>query len=283
MTILLIFVIIKTLYNESRLRSYTMDININTSIAGHYTGPTQTVRVMTENWVWKNMYCPVCGNSHLEHFENNRPVADFYCSKCKSQFELKSQKVKFGKSIVDGAYDKMISRITSNDNPDFMFLHYSKNLANYSVSNMFFVPKHFFTPEIIVKRNPLSEGTERAGWVGCKILLEKIPAQGRIPLIVNGVAENKEKTIKLVNIASRLRTDNIESRGWLFDVLNCVNEIPHSEFSLSEIYTYENRLKNLHPDNNNVQAKIRQQLQMLRDAGFIEFLGRGHYRKVDSL
>jgi len=33
-----------------------------------------------------------------------------------------------------------------------------------------------------------------------------------------------------------------------------------------------------HPENHNVKAKIRQQLQYLRDKGVIEFLGRGHYR-----
>ncbi|MBQ1398560.1 MAG: restriction endonuclease, partial [Clostridia bacterium] len=35
-----------------------------------------------------------------------------------------------------------------------------------------------------------------------------------------------------------------------------------------------------HIHNNNIEAKIRQQLQILRDKGFIEFLERGHYRKI---
>ncbi|MDE6698369.1 MAG: hypothetical protein K2J91_02695 [Lachnospiraceae bacterium] len=30
----------------------------------------------------------------------------------------------------------------------------------------------------------------------------------------------------------------------------------------------------------NIEAKIRQQLQFLRDTGFIEFLCRGQYRKI---
>ena len=34
-----------------------------------------------------------------------------------------------------------------------------------------------------------------------------------------------------------------------------------------------------HPDNHHIKDKIRQQLQMLRDNGIIEFIGRGHYRK----
>ena len=36
----------------------------------------------------------------------------------------------------------------------------------------------------------------------------------------------------------------------------------------------------LHPDNRHVRDKIRQQLQVLHDLGFVEFLGRGRYRCV---
>ena len=42
------------------------------------------------------------------------------------------------------------------------------------------------------------------------------------------------------------------------------------------------RLKDIckakHPANHNVKAKVRQQLQFLRDKGVIEFMGRGQYR-----
>ena len=33
-----------------------------------------------------------------------------------------------------------------------------------------------------------------------------------------------------------------------------------------------------HPENHNVKAKIRQQLQFLQDRGVVRFLGRGRYR-----
>ena len=36
----------------------------------------------------------------------------------------------------------------------------------------------------------------------------------------------------------------------------------------------------LHPENNHVKPKIRQQLQVLRDAGVLEFVSRGKYRVV---
>jgi hypothetical protein len=40
-------------------------------------------------------------------------------------------------------------------------------------------------------------------------------------------------------------------------------------------------LMRLHPANRNVQAKIRQQLQVLRDLGHLDFLGNGSYRFKD--
>ncbi len=41
--------------------------------------------------------------------------------------------------------------------------------------------------------------------------------------------------------------------------------------TLDEIYSFENLLKLKHPNNNNVRAKIRQQLQILRDYVFLTF------------
>ena len=52
-----------------------------------------------------------------------------------------------------------------------------------------------------------------------------------------------------------------------------------TEFSLQDFYkAFEGRLAAIHPENRNVQPKIRQQLQVLRDHGVLQFLGRGRYR-----
>ena len=77
-----------------------------------------------------------------------------------------------------------------------------------------------------------------------------------------------------------LQTDSIESRGWLFDVLNCVERLG-SIFTLKQMYEFVEELKIKHPNNNNIEAKIRQQLQFLRDKGFIDFSSRGNYKKID--
>ena len=66
--------------------------------------------------------------------------------------------------------------------------------------------------------------------------------------------------------------------GWVADVLRCVERIGIRKFTLAEVYAFENYLSELHPENNNVKPKIRQQLEVLRDAGVLEFLGPGQYQ-----
>ena len=73
------------------------------------------------------MFCPRCGNLHVKNFENNRPVADFFCPSCNNEYELKSKNGKLGYKVPDGAYETMIDRISSNSNPDFFFMSYSKD------------------------------------------------------------------------------------------------------------------------------------------------------------
>lgn len=63
-------------------------------------------------------------------------------------------------------------------------------------------------------------------------------------------------------------------------MLSCVNAISKDEFSLKEVYSFEQKLKIKHPENNNVLAKIRQQLQLMRDSNLVQFLGNGIYKKI---
>ena len=67
-------------------------------------------------------------------------------------------------------------------------------------------------------------------------------------------------------------------KGWLNDVLTCVRELDKPTFTLEETYSFDTGLQKLHPTNHNVRPKIRQQLQVLRDNGILEFVGPGKYR-----
>jgi len=65
--------------------------------------------------------------------------------------------------------------------------------------------------------------------------------------------------------------------------MQCLDTIKKDQFSLSEIYEFETKLKQKYPDNRFIKEKIRQQLQILRDQNLIEFLGAGVYRKIQRL
>lgn len=253
-----------------------MNLNFNQSLAKNYTSESQKIRVLSEDWVAKQSYCPSCNAEPLVEFANNQPVADFYCAHCSEEYELKSKKAKLSHLINDGAYDTMIERINSDNNPNFFFLTYSQAL---SVNNFLIIPKHFFKPDMIVKRKPLSITAKRAGWVGCNIDLRKVPESGKVFLVKNeqviprnNVTEHFQKTLFL-------RKQTIASRGWTLDVWQCIDRLD-ANFSLNQVYAFADLLKLKHPENNHIKDKIRQQLQVLRDRGIIEFIGRGHYYKL---
>ena len=254
-----------------------MDLNFDTNLAIDYHSNSQKIRIMSEDWVVNNVYCVKCG-SVLKHFENNKPVGDVFCENCKEEFELKSNKSKLGKRIVDGAYSTMIEKINNGDIPNFFYLNYSTQ--DYFVNNLLVIPKHYFTKEIILKRKPLPPTARRAGWIGCNIDVSAIPESGKLYLIKNGQEENKNIVIDKFNKMLFLRKSKGELRGWLLDILKCIELLDKKEFSLNEIYSFEAFLKIKHPENNNIQAKIRQQLQILRDYGYLQFTKRGEYKLV---
>jgi type II restriction enzyme len=255
-----------------------MDLYLNSKIAEPYKNNSQKARVMTEFWVKQNGYCPNCGNK-LSQFDNNKPVADFLCDNCKEEYELKSKKgAEIGKKIVGRAYFKMIERIKSQNNPNLFLLTYDK--TDLKVIDFLLIPKYYFTPDIVQKRKPLSNDARRAGWIGSYILIEKIPESGKIYFVKNSTVIDKRNVFDNWSKTLFLKNEKAEAKGWILDIMNCLDKIPDEIFSLNDVYKFEKLLKSKHPENNYIKEKIRQQLQILRDRGFIEFLGRGKYKKV---
>jgi type II restriction enzyme len=119
-----------------------------------YVSASQSARAWTEHWVRREAYCPSCGNPNVTKFENNRPVADFFCTSCNEEYELKSQKTKFGTKVLDGAFRALCDRLAASNNPNLMLLNYDRK--QLAVTNLFVVPKHFFVREIIQERKPLA-------------------------------------------------------------------------------------------------------------------------------
>lgn len=255
-----------------------MNLQFNTSLAASYTSNSQIARILTENWVKDTIFCPVCGNPCINQEVNNTPVGDFYCPACHGKFELKSKKREFCSVVPDGAYNTMLDKILTQTNPHFFFLHYSPQ--SYAVVDFFFVPRYFFIPQIIKKRAPLRSTARRAGWTGCNICLNEIPASGKIFLIQNSTPVAKHLILEKVKQTLFFDTANIQKRSWLADILFCIEKLGQDTFTLSQLYAFEPLLKERHPENNNIQAKIRQQLQILRDKSLLAFMKRGVYKKI---
>ena len=70
----------------------------------------------------------------------------------------------------------------------------------------------------------------------------------------------------------------VSAKGWLLDIMRCVDKLNKREFMLDEVYKFENELNKLHPENKHIKDKIRQQLQFLRDKGYLSFSGVGKYK-----
>jgi type II restriction enzyme len=262
---------------KSTVKGYPkMELTLPANLAEMYSSSSQRTRVMTEHWVNRSAFCPNCGNI-LRQFANNKPVADFYCENCSEEYELKSKNGDVGKKIVDGAYSTMISRLVSANNPNFFLLSYSS--PTLEIRNFLVIPKYFFVPDIIERRTALSATARRAGWIGCNIVISNIPELGKIFYVQNGIAKSRNEVLDRWHKTQFVRsTSNIKAKGWLLDVLICVERIKKKEFSLDDVYAFEDYLKAKHPSNHNIKAKIRQQLQFLRDKGVIEFIGRAQYR-----
>jgi type II restriction enzyme len=251
-------------------------MHLPTTGLDRYKSASQRARVCTESWGAASLYCPACDSRHINALPSGTHAADFTCPSCASRFQLKSKSSAFGNRVIDGAYAAMHRSIISDETPNLFLLHYQ--LPKLTVENVLLIPHFAFTLSFLEKRKPLSPAARRAGWVGCNFLLDRIPVDARIPVIQDGQPVHSAKVRKAYEKLRPLEKLNVQRRGWTLDVLQIVKGLDKREFILKEVYDREDALARLHPNNAHVRDKIRQQLQVLRDIGLVEFLGGGHYR-----
>lgn len=255
-----------------------MELSLKTEIARRYKNPCQRTRIISERWFSENAYCPSCPSPVLEQFEANRKVIDFRCPRCEERFQLKAKAGNFGRTVPNSAYRPKIEAILANKAPNYAFLRYDSVLMQ--VTDLFVIPKYFFSPEVIQKRRPLRITARRAGWVGSNILLGRLPIDSKLHLIKNGLILPQESVRKTWKKFSFLQEIPVSSKGWLTDVLAYIRKLDKSKITLQEMYSFAETLGKMHPQNKNIKPKIRQQLQFLRDRGILEFLGEGEYKII---
>lgn len=252
-----------------------MNIAMPINLAVGYKSPAQRARVVTEGWAAEELYCPACPQERLTQHPPNMRAVDFECPRCMQSYQLKGKSSAFTGKVIDGAYKTMMAALMSDTAPNLLLLHYSPTA--WAVANLMLVPAFAFPPSAIERRNPLAATARRAGWVGCFIVLSRIPPEARINLVLDGqtvpsssVRAQYQRLLPLKQIAAL-------ERGWTLDVLNIARSLNRPEFTNEDMYAHSEVLERLHPENRHVTDKIRQQLQVLRDTGFLTHVGRGRW------
>lgn len=253
------------------------ELGFGEAAPARYTSPRQVARILTEGWVGLHGFCPACAADQLDPLPNNSPAGDFRCAACGEEYELKAKRGAPGAKIVDGAYETMLGRVAAANNPSLFVMGYDP--AAHRVTDLIVVPRHFFTAALIEPKAETWPRGRSAPWRGCNILIGQVPDAGRIPLIRAGVRTPRAEVRDRWGASLFLRDAGQSARGWLIEVMKAVEDIDRPEFTLAEVYAFEPRLAALYPGNHNVRPKIRQQLQVLRDAGWLEFVRPGVYRR----
>jgi type II restriction enzyme len=253
-----------------------VDLRLPTAGLDRYKSASQRARVGTESWGANNFFCPACESPRLNVAPRNTVAVDYFCPSCESPFQLKSQSKPLGTRIVDAAYSEMKRAILEDRAPNLFVLHY--DLDAWAVRTVLLVPHFAFALSAVERRKPLAPTARRAGWVGCNILLDRIPVHARISVVNEGTPQTSQQVRASYNRLRPLEKLQVEKRGWTLDVLQVVQSLGKLEFTLADVYAHAGALAKLHPNNRHVRPKIRQQLQVLRDLGLLDFLGGGSYR-----
>lgn len=256
---------------------------MNPSLAEGYSSRSQAARRITEDWASRNLFCLACASDRVTPERPNAPVTDYRCPECGAAYQLKSVKGSFGSTVSNSAYAPKLAAILNDRAPHYAFLQYSE--PAWLVTDLFVLPGYLLSPAVIQERRPLRETARRSGWIGSNILLSRLPVDARVQVVSAGVARDPLEARRDWRRYSFLQTDRRSRGGWGATMLLCVRalqqETKSDEFTLQNFYKrFGTELASRYQNNKHVEAKIRQQLQVLRDGGVLEFLGRGRFRVI---
>jgi type II restriction enzyme len=257
-----------------------MDLALRSELANGYSSRSQIARVLTQDWVSREVPCLRCSTLPLSSTVQNTKARDFECAKCSEPYELKSTSGKFSHRVADGEYGTFRSTVDSGRTPNLLLLEY--DAARFGVTNLLAIHRSLISDAAIIPRKPLSSSARRAGWQGCNIDLDLIPTSGRVPVVKEARAlpwSVVRREWSRYEFMVRLRP---ESQGWLRDVLAFVQRLEATSFALKDVYQFEDQLAILHPSNQHVRDKIRQQLQLLVAKKLLRREERGRYVIIDQ-
>jgi type II restriction enzyme len=166
-----------------------MQLEMDSTLGTGYKSGSQIARRVTEHWGKKNLFCASCDAPQLQATPCNTRAVDFACNFCGECYQMKASRQWNERRIPDGAYSAMTAAIASDHVPNLLILQYT---PAWTVQNLMLVPSFFFTASSIEKRKPLGQKAQRAGWIGCNILLSAIAPEGKIQVVHNGTEASSE-------------------------------------------------------------------------------------------
>ena len=104
-------------------------------------------------------------------------------------------------------------------------------------------------------------------------LIDSVPKETRIELPNYELGNDEVYSYDIIRSSPNLL-------GWKKDVYDIIVKFIDNHFTLHDFEIHLSYLKALHPQNNNIEAKVRQVLQQLRDLGLIKFEGNGSYMRL---
>lgn len=254
-----------------------MLLRCDTSFADAYTSQTQRSRVLSEAWFQLNGYCLSCESDRLRAVAANTKATDFVCPICNQNYELKAFRTRPKRSLVDGAYTALMARVLNGSVPTLMMLERNDD---WEIQSLIAIHHLFLTPSVIERRKPLSVTARRAGWVGCNIRLDLISPDAQVEIVKRGRPNEPRLVREAFQRFGQLSKIKPASRGWTTLTLRAIRTLNGDSFTLDSLYGREEMFTGVYPGNKNIRAKIRQQLQVLRDLGYITFQGKGAYSLV---
>jgi type II restriction enzyme len=295
-----------------------MNLSMTGDLAAAYHSGAQRARVVTESWGESNLYCPNCSSPKLTWLEPGHPASDYSCPNCSFWYQLKSQRAPIGQSITDGAYRAMMDAIKHDELPSFYFMQYElatwrvKNLLlvpSFAFPPSAIIKRPPLSPtarragwvgcNFNLSRIPAEARIPVVTTIASPLSRHSSPVTRHTRTIIIPPSEVREKFKRV----KPLKDISVTQRGWTLDVLNIVRRLvesrrrgdetpskksginqslltssPTNEFTTADAYIFERELEQLHPDNRHIRDKIRQQLQVLRDAGLLLHVERGVWR-----
>jgi type II restriction enzyme len=256
-----------------------VDLALDPSLGEGLRSQSQIARRVTQGWIARELGCLSCNSLRLSQTAENTKARDFVCGSCDEPYELKSTSGRFTRWVLDGQFETLMDVITSGRTPNLLLMEYDR--PHQRVRGLSAIRRQLLSPLAVVARPALRPPARRAGWKGCNIDLQRVPSSGRIRIVSESVAlpwSDVKNAWSQVGFLVELRP---ETGGWIRDVLSCIDELPET-FTLRDAYRFESRLARVHPENQHVRPKIRQQLQVLVKNGILARRGRGRYARLGA-